>query len=77
MSVLIVEMLSEDVVAMVEDSLDAIDVFECADIILQLPAKELIEEEDDISRLFSKAWMAGSSESILKAKFNSCQNKHY
>ena len=55
LSVLKVEILSEDVVAIVDDSLDAIDVFECAEIILQLPEKELIEEEDDISLLFSKA----------------------
>jgi hypothetical protein len=48
-------MLSEDVVAIVEDSFDAIDVLECAEIILQLPEKELIEEEEDISLLFSKA----------------------
>ena len=62
-------MLSEEVVAIVEDSLDAMDVFEWADIIL--PGKELIEELEDISRLFSNAWMAGSSDNILNAKFSS------
>ena len=62
-------MLSEEVVAIVEDSLDAIDVLEWAEIIL--PGKELIEAEEDISRLFSKAWMAGSSDNMLNARFNS------
>ena len=46
-------MLSEDVVAIVEDSLDAMEVLEWAEIIL--PGKELIETEEDISRLFSNA----------------------
>ena len=55
LSVLIVEILSDDVVAIVADSLEAIEVLEWAEIILELPEKPLVDGEDEMSRVFSQA----------------------
>ena len=49
LSVLKIEMLSDEVVATVDDSFEAIDVLDCAEIILQLPGNPLIEDEEDSS----------------------------
>ena len=55
LSVLIVEILSEDVVAIVADSLEAIDVLEWAEIILDVPGKVFRDGDDGMSRVFSQA----------------------